>query len=519
MRLKPIITLQAGAAALLLAACAQTQPVREVPVAAETVPVVTGPAPAESGAEEQVWSDENFDKLLAALRGLSSHGLTPEDYDLDTLEAERGDKAERDRLATAAWQLAASHLLQGKLDPVSMEANWTIPARQDDIAARLAGALETGEIAATLEALAPQQPVYQLMRTELAAQEAKEQAPIVAVEDGPALKPGMSGPRVAALRARLVQLGLLEEEAESDLFDDAAKTALEALQADAGLDVDGVAGDSTLRALNQGTAERIAQLRVNLERWRWLPDTLGRRHLRANIAAFDVTAFEDGAARRTYLTIVGKPYRRTPVFSDEIEYIVFNPWWETPDSLARSDKLPLFQKDPGAVERLGFQVLDRSGNVVDPAGIDWTALKASTFPYRLRQAPGPLNALGQVKIMFPNPYNVYLHDTPSRGLFAEQQRAFSSGCLRTQYPIELSKWLLSETPGWDSAAVDAAVASGKETRADLAARVPVYILYLTTVSDGAGGVRYLDDIYGRDAAVLAALDTPPGQAVSPAQSR
>lgn len=162
--------------------------------------------------------------------------------------------------------------------------------------------------------------------------------------------------------------------------------------------------------------------------------------------------------------------------------------------------------------RLGFQVLDRAGNVVDPAGIDWNALKASTFPYRLRQAPGPLNALGQVKIMFPNPHNVYLHDTPSRGLFAEQQRAFSSGCLRTQLPIDLAKWLLAETAGWDSAAVDAAVASGKETRADLAARVPVHILYLTTVSDGAGGVRYLDDIYDRDTAVLAALDAPPAPA-------
>ena len=511
MRLTSLIARQAGAAALLLAACTQTQPVQEVPVAAEIAPVVTGAFYEEAGVE-QVWSDENFDKLLAALKGLSSHGLNPEDYNLDTLEAVRGDAAERDRLATAAWLMAASHLLQGKLDPVSIEANWTIPARQDDIAARLARALETGEIAATLDALAPQQPIYQLMRTELAAQEAMEQEPIAAVEDGPALKPGMTGPRVAALRARLVQLGLLEGGAESDVFDEATKTAVETLQADQGLDIDGVAGASTLRALNRGTAERIAQLRVNLERWRWLPDTLGRRHLRANIAAFEVTAFEDGVAQRTHLLIVGKPYRRTPVFSDEIEYIIFNPWWETPDSLARADKLPMFQKDPGAVARLGFQVLDRAGNVVDPAGIDWNALKASTFPYRLRQAPGPLNALGQVKIMFPNPHNVYLHDTPSRGLFAEQQRAFSSGCLRTQFPIDLAKWLLAETPGWDSAAVDAAVASGKETRADLAARVPVHILYLTTVSDGAGGVRYLDDIYDRDAAVLAALDAPPAPA-------
>ena len=197
------------------------------------------------------------------------------------------------------------------------------------------------------------------------------------------------------------------------------------------------------------------------------------------------------------------------MFSDEIEYIVFNPWWETPDSLARADKLPMFQKDPGTIGRLGFQVLDRSNKVVDPASIDWASLKPSNFPYRLRQAPGPMNALGQVKIMFPNPYNVYLHDTPTRGLFAERQRAFSSGCLRTQFPIELSKWLLSETSGWDAAKVDAAVASGKETRATLSTRIPVHILYLTTVSDGLGGIRYLDDIYDRDSAVLTALQSAP----------
>jgi len=507
MRPKPIIIIQA-AAALLLTACTQTQPVQETAHAADIAPIVTETFYEEAGIE-QVWSDENFDELLSALKGISSHGLNPEDYNLGALEAARGDPAERDRLATAAWLMAASHLLQGKLNPVSIEPSWTIPARQADISASLSSALESGEISATLEALAPQQPVYQAMRAELAAQQAAEALKIITVEEGPALKSGMSGPRVASLRARLSQLGRLEARAGSDNFDEATKTAVETFQASEGLDSDGVAGAATIRLLNKGIEARIAQLRVNLERWRWLPDSLGRRHLRANIASFEVTAFENGISQSTHLTIVGKPYRRTPVFSDEIEYIVFNPWWETPDSLARADKLPMFQKDPGTIGRLGFQVLDRSNKVVDPASIDWASLKPSNFPYRLRQAPGPMNALGQVKIMFPNPYNVYLHDTPTRGLFAERQRAFSSGCLRTQFPIELSKWLLSETSGWDAAKVDAAVASGKETRATLSTRIPVHILYLTTVSDGLGGIRYLDDIYDRDSAVLTALQSAP----------
>ena len=154
-------------------------------------------------------------------------------------------------------------------------------------------------------------------------------------------------------------------------------------------------------------------------------------------------------------------------------------------------------------------MLDRSGHIVDPATIDWKTVSAANFPYRLRQAPGPQNALGQVKIMFPNPHNVYLHDTPTRGLFAERQRAFSSGCLRTQYPIDLSEWLLTDTPGWDRAAIDKAVASGKETRADLVQPIPVHILYFTAVNDGAGGIRYLDDFYQRDDAVLSGLDKLP----------
>ena len=187
-----------------------------------------------------------------------------------------------------------------------------------------------------------------------------------------------------------------------------------------------------------------------------------------------------------------------------IEYVVLNPWWETPYSLASKDKLPLFKRDPGAVQRLGFQVLDKAGQVVDAATIDWNSIPEGTMPYRLRQAPGVTNALGQVKIIFPNVHNVYLHDTPDRGLFARRQRAFSSGCIRTQNPLDLTAWLLTETPGWDRARIDAAVDSKRETRVDLAVKVPVHVLYMTAISDAAG-VRFVDDIYDRDAAVLAGL--------------
>lgn len=460
-------------------------------------------------AQGDVWASRDIAALVEELERLATHGLNPAHYHLALLQGGDLTPAERDRIATDAWMSAAAHMLYGKLDPVSIEPNWTAGKREADFASVLSHALETGTIPGSLEQFAPIQPGYALLKSELAQLRDAAAQPVARISEGPALKPGMETARVREVQTRLIQLGLMEPGSDTGRMDKATVSAVEALQVMEGLEDDGVAGAATVRALNRGPDARIAQVRVNLERWRWLPADLGKRHLRANIAGFEVTAYENGSPQATHLTIVGKTYRKTPVFSDQVEYIVFNPWWETPPSLAKADKLPMFQKDPGSVARLGFEIRDASGKIVPAASIDWNAYTASTFPYRIRQAPGPQNALGDVKIMFPNVHNVYLHDTPNRGLFAQRQRAFSSGCLRTQDPIGLSAWLLTETPGWDRAAIDTAVASGKETRANLAAPVPVHILYFTVIPDGAGGVRFLDDIYDRDTNVLTGLNKAP----------
>ena len=419
--------------------------------------------------------------LDSAIATLADHGLDPADYAAGT---------DRQR-----WMRAATHMLHGKLEPTSVEPDWTAKRRVRDLGALYDAHVAAGTLAGSLQELAPDQPGYRLMVDELRRLRLNASAAPALLTADRTLKPGMSGADVGQLQVRL---GI----AASGLFDADTEAAVRAFQEASGLDVDGAVGPATRRALNRGDRERIDQLRVNMERWRWLPDDLGRRHLRANIAGFTVTAYADGAPQRTHLTIVGKPFRKTPVFSDSVEYIVLNPWWETPHNLARLDKLPLFKRDPGAVQRLGFQVLSGGQPV---SNVDWNAIPAGTMPYRIRQAPGPTNALGQVKIMFPNPHNVYLHDTPTRGLFAQRQRAFSSGCLRTQDPLDLSAWLLEETPGWDAARIDATVQAGKETRVNLAEPVPVHILYFTVETD-AGGVRYLDDIYDRDTKVLAGLN-------------
>ena len=251
---------------------------------------------------------------------------------------------------------------------------------------------------------------------------------------------------------------------------------------------------------------RIDTLRINLERLRWLPSDAGQRYVLANIPAFEVTAVSESGDVERHDAIFGKVSTKTPQFSDQIEYVVFNPWWDVPASIARRDKLPQFRSDPGVISRLGYRIYDRDGKAVDPSGIDWNTVSASAFPYHIRQMPGPSNALGQVKIMFSNPDNVYLHDTSEKALFDREVRTFSSGCIRVKDPLDLAEWVLRDLPGWDRTAIDAAVASGAETRVDLEASIPVHVVYLTASPGADGAIRYSADVYKLDAALLAALD-------------
>ena len=435
------------------------------------------------------------DGLIAALRSTADHGLNPADYHLELIER-NGTEGEMALYAVDAWMSAASHIAFGKLSPTSVEPDWTAKGRQADLVAHFRDALANGTLADSLDSLAPQHAAYQGLKAELATRRALVASAPAPIPAGETLKPGMSGPRVSALQARL---GL----EATGTFDEALETRVMEFQNLNGLDDDGVVGPATLRVLNRSEQAAVDQLRVNLERWRWLPDDLGPKHVRVNIADFSVQAWKDGRIDRVHNGIVGKRYRATPVFSDQIEYAVLNPWWETPASLARRDKLPQFKRDPGAVNRLGFQVL-KDGQVVDASTIDWNSIPAGTMPYRLRQKPGAVNALGQVKIMFPNTHNVYLHDTPDRGLFAQRQRAFSSGCIRTQDPLDLTAWLMDGSD-WTRERIQQVVDTGRETRIDLPNPVPVHVLYMTAVTDAAG-VRLVDDIYERDAAVLAGLN-------------
>lgn len=500
----------------------------------------------ERRGSQPAWQDERCEtlrsELLSAIDASLSHGLDPSDYHRDALSAAVGCAPHTEVLASDAWLSLARHLREGRIDPLSVSPHWTLVHEPVDYPALLEQALARGELAEALDSLAPIEADYGLLRRALMAlRAATDLAPVEALVDGPLLRSGDRSPRVQALRARLQSLGWLAATPWSidlagefavtasgeeggventlsplgfepvspplDLFDDALAAALKAFQRSVNLEPDGILGPRTLTELRRGPVQRIDQLRVNLERWRWLPRALGPRHIRVNIADFRLQAWSEGRVEREHAVIVGSHFRPTPSFSASLSYVVLNPDWVVPRKLAVQDKLPLFRRDPAAFDRLGFELHDREGAVVDAATVDWHAMSKNFFPYRLLQRPGPANALGQVKLILPNPHHVYLHDTPTRGLFSKVRRDFSSGCIRVEDALALTEWALQGTRGLDRAAIDAAVATGARMRFDLAAPLPVHLFYITTPVAADGSIRFVADLYGQDERVRAALDS------------
>ncbi len=490
----------------------------------------------EARGFQTLWLDEGrplpaLAELPEAIAGAHEEGLNPQDYHLEALqavmaefEASGSDLPPRyvvdlELLATDAFLTLAKHYADGKVDPTRIDPSWFLSPRDTDLLPILDATLR-GDLGSVIEAtrgLLPSQPAYGALRDRLALQrEFDASGEWTRVPPGPTLRRGDRGERVEALTRRLAELGDLETAwAENGSFDAIVEDAARRFQTRHGLEPDAVVGPRTLAALNVSPAERIAQLQVNMERWRWLPPDLGTEYILVNIASFSMSVHADGEEVFRQPVVVGRPYRRTPVFSHRMTYLVLNPSWEVPPRLAAQDQLPLIRRDPEHLERMGFDVLRGWGAAeerIDPATVDWLSVSASRFPFRLRQRPGPLNALGQVKFMFPNQHNVYLHDTPARGTFASADRALSSGCIRLSDPMALTEWLLARPgrpPIRTPQQIAAILESGVETTVRLRTPVPVHLLYWTAWVESDGRVHYTGDIYQRDGAVLEALLLPP----------
>jgi murein L,D-transpeptidase YcbB/YkuD len=316
----------------------------------------------------------------------------------------------------------------------------------------------------------------------------------------------MSDSRLPAIRERLRITGDYRggEPADPARYDPGLERAVKTFQQRHTLGVDGIIGPATLAAMNTSAEQRVAQIRANLERMRWVGGDVSGDFLLVDIAGQEVALYRDGQLAWASRAIVGRPERQTPVFRDRIEYLELNPTWTVPPTILKEDILPKARKNPNAVRKKGLEIIDRSGNKVAPEAVDWS-VSYNNLPYMLRQPPGPRNALGEVKFMFPNRHSVYLHDTPDRGLFSKPQRTFSSGCVRVERPLELAELLLDDRE-WDRARFESLIGTRRPTTVHLKEPIPVVLYYWTAEADEQGVVRFREDIYGRDAAVLAALD-------------
>jgi L,D-transpeptidase YcbB len=407
-------------------------------------------------------------------------------------------------LLTDAFFTYGSHVLTGQIDPREVNEVWFADQPELDLETVLREVLETNRVAEFLPNLRPVHAGNAALQQALASYRA-----ILAgggwpvIPDGPKLQRGDRGPRIATLRHRLLLTADLDRAPAlaDDVFDAVLERGLQRFQERHGLDTDGVAGAATVTALNVPVAVRVRQIELNMERWRWLPQHLAERYIVVNIPNFALDVVKHGQSVLAMRVVVGKPARRTPFFSADMTYLVLNPHWSVPPTIAIQDKLPLIRRDPRYVARQNFRLFRDGDSVVtrvDPMSVDWSSVSARNFPYRLRQDPGPWNALGRVKFMFPNPYHVYLHDAPSRELFPRIERAFSSGCIRLEKPIELAEYLLRDDPTWTRQTLLAAIGKGAEQVVHLPTSIPVYLLYWTAwVSDG-GVVQFRKDLYERD---------------------
>ncbi len=445
--------------------------------------------------------------VLAALEGAAADGLAPADYAAATLRAHAtalaggADTAgDASALFDAALSVAALRLVQdltrGRIEPRAVGYELTPRSAPDPVS--VVAALAAGADPATrLAALDPPLGNPAGLRTALAHYRALAAAgELPALPELPTLRPGDRHPGLAAVRARLAVLGDLPAGAPpaapgaDDLYDEDLAAGVRAFQARHALAPDAVIGPATRRALAVSPAERVVQLELALERLRWLPDPGAERHLFINIPEFRLRAFEAGAGTPalTMNVVVGEagpqPRHRTPPLHARMTYLVFRPYWRVPTGIAQRELLPKIARDPTYLERNNMELING----------------------RIRQRPGRGNSLGNLKFIFPNRHHVYLHDTPSKGLFARARRDFSHGCVRVADPPALAAFVLADTPGWDRPRIERAMRAGPEDRhVTLHTPVPVYLFYTTAAIDEQGRVGFFDDIYGHDATLARAL--------------
>ncbi|TDL83654.1 murein L,D-transpeptidase [Palleronia sediminis] len=448
--------------------------------------------------------------LLHALDKAEMHGLPRPDTDaaaLRALMARATDPAQRAAVEvelTRVFLDLAAELSTGILTPSRVVPDIKRDIPTVDRVRMLADFAAAPHPRAFVETLPPSSQEYtRLVREKLKLERIMATGGWGADIPDAGLRQGASGPAVVALRDRLIAMGYLRRSA-TQVFDAAMTAAVTAFQADFGLAEDGIVGGRTLAEMNRPPRDRLGQILVSMERERWLNRDLGQKHIWVNLTDFRTRIVIDGETFFETKSVIGSNAngRRTPEFSDEMDHMVINPSWYVPRSIVVNEYLPALRSNPYAHGHM--QLIDSRGRVV-PRGRSLAGYSARSFPYSMKQPPSPRNALGLVKFMFPNKYNIYLHDTPSKSLFDRTVRAFSHGCIRLNDPFEFGYALLSLQTDDPEGEFQRHLRTGRESRVNLAKPLPVHIVYRTALTKPGGGMEYRDDIYGRDARILEAL--------------
>jgi murein L,D-transpeptidase YcbB/YkuD len=490
---------------------------------------------------EPAWIDgkkprPQMDELMGALQQTDRDGLDSSLYNADTLlarrkEAGRGfltmkgfdgkEAANLEVWLTYLYLQYASDLSNGLSDLSHADPAWQLRDKKSDPLALLEQALEQNRVGRSLEELTPEHALYVRLRDALAKyRDIGQHGGWPQVPAQLRLKPGQSSASVPVLVRRLAATGdytgAVDEQATTYTAD--IQEAVKRFQRRHGLEPDAAVGSAVVAQMNVPVERRIQQIELNLERWRWLPRDLGDRFVLVNLPEYRLEVWDHGNVPVTMKVVVGKKDTPTPIFSDDMTYIIFAPYWNVPTDIAAKETLPRAISDPAFLSRMNMDVLDSHGNTVDPASIDLSNPRA----YRFRQRPGASNSLGLVKFMFPNQYNVYLHDTPADSLFARAVRSFSHGCVRLERPEDLAQYVLADQPEWTRERIEAAMHAGEEKTVKLRAPLPVYLGYWTARISADGLLQFRDDLYGIDArqeALLAStLDHRKAQAAKASRS-
>ncbi len=468
--------------------------------------------------------------FLHVLREADREGLRPEDYLVPAIEEliqkERSPEtaAELDLLMTKAFLTFASDLSQGRVRRGAIETFWThFRDRHSpkDLLPILNNALVSKKLDETLRRLGTSHPGYADLRKILAHyRETAADGGWQSIPGGPKLKLGDQGPRVVILRQRLSATGDLPKNGENDLFDETLEEALKRFQRRHGLEEDGMVGAQTLVALNVPVEDRIRQLELNMERRRWFPDHLGERRVMVDLPDFHLKAFEKGRPTITMKVVAGKKKDwQTPTLDSQITNLILNPKWHVPPDIIEKEMVDKLKEDPtyfAANDMVVTQVIDGKPVEVDPTTVDWSKADTGEGKLRIVQRPGAGNALGRIKFMFPNPFAVYLHDTPQQSGFQRNVRALSHGCVRLEKPLELADFLLEGDPHWNAKKLRASIANGDEMEyVPLARPADLYILYWTAWVDENGVVQFRNDIYDLDKKLDKAMKVRPASARNP----